>query len=128
MRHESYFVLPPVMEYYFKTRNPTYRVLPPFREDCMPLSDELPMEILYPKKPSKIYIPITLDGERGKTIFEITHRDPNAEVHWHLDELYLGSTSTIHQMELAPAPGKHTLTLIDEKGNRISQTFEVLER
>jgi hypothetical protein len=31
-------------------------------------------------------------------------------------------------MELAPAPGKHTLTLIDEKGNRISQTFEVLER
>ena len=34
MIHRSWFVLPPVQEWYFKSRNPFYKVLPPFRADC----------------------------------------------------------------------------------------------
>ncbi|MBX7094515.1 MAG: penicillin-binding protein 1C [Flavobacteriales bacterium] len=126
MVNESRFVLPPVMEYYYKSRNPTYKEIPPFRTDCMEQSEELQMEILYPKKPSKIFIPVGIDGSIGKTVFEVTHRDPNAEIYWHLDEDFLGTTSGIHQMELSPALGKHQLTLIDNNGKRISQTFEVI--
>lgn len=124
----TWFVLPPVMEYYYKSKNPSYKELPPFRSDCLASSEEIQMEILYPKKPSKIYIPIGIDGEKGKTVFEITHRDPNAVIHWHLDENFLGTTSGIHQMELSPAFGTHTLTLIDEQGKKVTQTFEVLEK
>ena len=34
MQHVSWFVLPPVMEWYFKSKNPFYKGLPPFRADC----------------------------------------------------------------------------------------------
>ena len=126
--HQNWFVLPPVIEYYYKSKNPGYVDLPPYRSDCKNFSQEISMEIIYPKKPSKIYIPVELDGTRGKTIFEVTHRDHGIEIHWHLDDLYLGSTKDMHQMEIAPPPGKHRLTLIDDKGEKITQTFEVIDK
>ncbi|MEP6612858.1 MAG: penicillin-binding protein 1C, partial [Mucilaginibacter sp.] len=33
--NKNWFVLPPSMEYYYKTKNYEYRVLPPFRPDCV---------------------------------------------------------------------------------------------
>lgn len=128
MLHEKWFVLPPIIEYYYKSKNPGYVDLPPYRADCIAQKEELNMELIYPKKPSKIFIPIELDGQRGKTIFEVTHRNPNIEIHWHLDDVYLGSTKNFHQMEVAPGAGKHRLTIIDENGEKISQQFEIIER
>ncbi|HRE98833.1 MAG TPA: penicillin-binding protein 1C [Flavobacteriales bacterium] len=128
MKNEAWFVLPPVMEYYYKSRNPSYKPIPPYRSDCIAKTDEQQMEIIYPKKPSKIYIPIGIDGEPEKTVFEATHRNKNAVIYWHLDEYFLGATSSIHQMELKPSRGMHTLTIIDEEGAKITQTFEVLSK
>ncbi len=126
LRNRSWFVLPPVMEWYYKYNHPNYQLLPPFREDCKGLVNEKNMAIIYPKKPSKIYLPVALDGSTGKTVFEVTHRNRQATVYWHLDNEYLGSTKGIHQMELAPALGKHLLTLVDEEGKTVSQSFEVV--
>ncbi|MFZ5553586.1 MAG: penicillin-binding protein 1C [Bacteroidota bacterium] len=127
MIHHPWFVLPPVMEYYYKGKNPSYKTLPEFRSDCKSVEENKPMEILYPKKGSKIHIPVTLEGEKGKTIFEATHRDKSATLFWHLDDLFIGSTMDIHQMEFVPAPGPHKLTIVDDKGNTVSVNFEVRE-
>jgi penicillin-binding protein 1C len=130
MRHVSWFVLPPAQEYYFRRVHSTYRDLPPFRADCeraLAARDERPpMEFLYPNASGGIYIPVELDGQKGRTILEAVHRNRNAELYWHLDGRYLGATTTFHQMSLDLPAGPHSVTLVDNRGNRLTRVFEVL--
>lgn len=128
MQHISWFVLPPVQEWYFRNKNPFYKVLPPFRPDCAPAGDTRNMDMIYPKPNSRIYIPVDLDGKTGSSVFKLAHRDPSAVVYWHLDKLFIGSTSQIHQMAISPAKGFHHITLIDNKGETLRIRFEVLTK
>jgi penicillin-binding protein 1C len=128
MVEETWFVLTPLIEHYYKKKYPFYRELPPYMQGCAGDKPEESMAIVYPKKPSKIFIPVGLDGTREKVIFELTHRNHNAIVYWHLDDEFIGSTQDIHQMELCPTAGKHKLTVMDENGEKITQTFEVLDK
>ncbi|MBN1651233.1 MAG: hypothetical protein JW857_07890, partial [Bacteroidales bacterium] len=77
---------------------------------------------------TRIFIPRELDGSKGKAVFEIAHRNPETSIFWHLDQEYLGSTKINHRMELNPKPGKHKMTLVDEQGESISWSIEVLEK
>ncbi len=126
MRHEAWFVLPPAMEFYYKTKNPQYSMLPPLREGCGGAIVSSSMEFMYPRNATQIYIPIELDGRPGRTVFEIAHRKSTATIYWHLDDQYLGSTSDIHHMALNPEPGKHTVTAVDESGETISVEVEIV--
>jgi penicillin-binding protein 1C len=124
------FVLPTHMEWFYRMRHADYLPLPPWRDDClMSLGDTgSSLSILYPRTDGAIYVPIELDGERGRTVFEAAHRDVRARLFWHLDDQYLGATRSIHQLALAPTPGPHTLTVMDERGERASRRFVVLEK
>ena len=122
----AHFVLPPVEEFYYKQKNPEYQLLPPMHPKCMDESEEQNMQLIYPKYPTRIYVPIDLDGEQSKTIFKVAHRLPDITIHWHLDEYYLGSTTNFHSKELSPPVGKHLLTLVDANGNRLEQPFEII--
>ncbi|MES2284540.1 MAG: penicillin-binding protein 1C [Bacteroidota bacterium] len=125
MHHVSWFVLPPTMELYYKSKNASYKELPPYRNDCETGGINA-MEIIYPKQFSKIYVPIELDGTLGKTIFKVAHRMAKSTIYWHLNDIYIGSTQGIHQMGLSPDEGVHTLTLVDETGESIVQKFEIV--
>ncbi len=122
----SWFVLPSIIEKFYRNNNPNYKPLPAFREGCATTEEVLPIGIIYPKSKSKIYVPVKLDGTLSKTVFEASHRDNTIKIYWHLDDQYLGETTRIHQMELVPEEGKHVLTLMDELGNEKSRTFEVI--
>jgi len=127
MLHVSWFVLSPGMEWYYRYRNPSYKPLPPWKKGCE-ISGEVPsMELIYPRQGSKIYIPREIEGEEGMAVFEAVHRNKNATIYWHLDNDFIGSTSRIHQVSVHPAGGLHTLTLIDQNGEVLTQQFEVLE-
>jgi penicillin-binding protein 1C len=129
MLHLPWFVLPPLEEYYFKSKNPNYQPPPPFRADCISAQvtdNQSSMQLIYPKQITKIHVPTDLDGKLGSTIFQLAHREAGAEVFWHLDGVYLQSTKGFHQMALQPSIGKHTLTLVDGKGARLVQLFEVI--
>jgi penicillin-binding protein 1C len=130
MVHDSWFVLPPLEEYYFKSKNPNYKILPPFRGDCDALNTESgsPMQMIYPKHKAIIYVPVDLNGKPSRTVFKLAHRIPETIVYWHLDNEYIGSTQHFHHMELQPFPGKHLLTIVDEHGNAIERSFEILEK
>ena len=125
MQHVSWFVLPPAMELYYKSKNANYKELPPVRNDCE-TGGLGAMEIIYPKQFSKIYVPVELNGTLGKTVFHVAHRMANSIIYWHLDDIYIGSTQGIHQMALSPEEGIHTLTLVDETGESIVQKFEIV--
>jgi penicillin-binding protein 1C len=127
MEHKPWFVLPPAMEWFYKSRHPGYHLLPPYREGCRPPGDEnVPMQLIYPKYAAKIYVPTELDGKPGETVFELAHRIPKTTVYWHLDDQYIGKTSTFHQIGLKPSEGKHIITVIDEDGEKLVSQFEVI--
>ena len=124
MHSKSWFVLPPVQEYYFKRKHPGYAPLPPFRQDCSEL--ETVMELIYPREMNRIFIPRQLDGTPGEVVFELAHRNPQTEVHWFVDQEYLGNTKIFHQISLKPTPGWHTLTITDQLGNQLQKRFLVV--
>jgi len=130
MVHQSWFILPPVAEHYYQFKNPNYQKLPPFRDDCTAsnMDKDQAMQLIYPKKTSKIYVPIDLNGELSQTIFKAAHRNPDAIVYWHLNQTYLGTTTTFHEMALQPEVGEHLLVLVDEDGERLERKFEILGR
>jgi len=130
MRHESWFVLPPVQEYYYRADLPEYRQLPPFRADCGggPAAERgsRVMNLIYPEPDMSVFIPVDLDGRAGEVIFEAVHREDGATIHWHLDENYLASTRVFHQISVNPEPGEHRLVLTDGEGRRLERTFRVV--
>ena len=127
--NKEWFVLPPIQEWYYRTKNAGYKLLPAFRSDCEPGSMNLAtLDLIYPKRNAKIYIPIELNGNIGSAVFKAAHRIPQTEVFWHLDDQFIGNTKRIHQMPLSPDPGNHVLTLIDENGESLSREFQVLKR
>jgi penicillin-binding protein 1C len=127
MVHKSWFVLPPTMEWYYKQKNHEYQPLPPFKPGCDVTDNTRQIGIIYPEQNAKIYVPLEIDGKRGKTVFTATHRKSSCKIFWHLDDEYIGTTINFHQMALSPSPGKHVLTIVDENGESISRQFEILE-
>ncbi len=127
----SWFVLPPAMEWYYKTHQMRYQSLPPYHPDCgqsYPTADQRSMELIYPSRGTKIFVPVELDGSLGQTVFEVAHRRPGQKVFWHLNDEYLGETRYFHQLAAHPSPGTHKLLLVDEAGERLETTFEVMPR
>jgi len=129
MVHKAWFVLPPVMEWYYKQQNATYKTLPPYRDDCIESSTENAadiLEIVYPNNNSEIYVPVDIDGNLSSTIFEAVHRDKNMKVFWYIDETYMGTTTESHKMSFQPTKGQHVLTLTDENGVKVTRFFEIV--
>jgi penicillin-binding protein 1C len=128
MLHRSWFVLPATEEWFYKSKNTGYKILPSYRNGCINTEKSAVMEFIYPQKSTKIYVPVMLDGKSGKTVFEVAHRSTSAIIYWHMDEEYLGYTKNFHQMELSPGSGKHSLTVVDENGERQDVLFEILSK
>ncbi len=129
MVRASWFVLPPAMEWFYKSKQGSYSPLPPFRPDCQTArrlqENEPAMEFIYPRHETILYVPIELDGTPGQAILEMAHRVANSRVHWHIDDTYMGTTTHFHQLAVRPTPGEHTVVVIDQNGERIQQSFVV---
>jgi penicillin-binding protein 1C len=121
---KSWFVLPPVWEWYYRQHHPEYQSLPPFMPGC---DDDarLPMQFIYPHGHTRISLPKQLDGSRGEVIFELAHSNREATVFWHLDAEYLTSTRDFHKVALSPSVGAHSVTAVDNEGHTISVSILV---
>ena len=115
------FVLPPAMEWYYKPHHPEYSGA---RKTSSALKA---MAFIYPESGSTLTLPRQLNGEVEGAVFRVAHRRPDAVLWWHLDQNYVGQTQFIHELRLAPPPGKHTLTVVDDEGNSVSVRFRVTD-
>ncbi|MDD2548646.1 MAG: penicillin-binding protein 1C [Bacteroidales bacterium] len=123
---QSWFVLPPAMEWYYKSKNSFYKPLPPYPAGFEPHKELSPMALLYPRiENATLTIPRDFRGNPTEAIFEIAHRRENATIYWHLNESFIGQTNSFHKMALQPADGFHTLTLVDDLGNTEKVSFSV---
>jgi penicillin-binding protein 1C len=131
IRAVPWFVLPPAMETYYRLQHADYRPLPPLRPDCrapVGARGTAALACVSPKEDATLYVPVEMDGSLGRVVFEAAHRDPKTTVYWHLDGDFQGETRDIHQMALAPRPGSHVLTLVDEHGESVKRRFRALRR
>lgn len=125
---KSYFTLPPLVEYYYSILHPAYEKLPAMDPDCEKLQTVQMMNMIHPVANSKIYIPKDLQGNPGSVIFKLAHRSPEINVHWHLDETYIGTTNTFHEISIQAKEGFHELTVVDALGNELKLPFTVLNK
>lgn len=127
MKAKPWFILPPTAAWYYKQYNADYREPPEFLLACRDKSNKNEfMELIYPRAYTKVYVPTELDGTIGAAVFEVAHRNPEATIHWHLDEDYIGSTNKKHQLGINPKRGHHTLHLVDDQGRELVLAFEVI--
>lgn len=122
--HESYLVLPPLMAWYYQSKDPTYKPLPPFKAGCSDWQQS-PLEIIYPKENAELVVPRELNGNIGRIVCKASHQNRNEKLFWHLDNNYLGQTQFIHQIEITPEKGEHIINITDESGNMLQRTFKV---
>ncbi|MEO8933894.1 MAG: penicillin-binding protein 1C [Xanthomarina sp.] len=124
IQHKSWFVLPPLMAYYYKAKNPFYKLVPPFRTDCLG-SSAISMEFIYPNDNNSIFLPRDFDGTTNELILKIAHSKPETMVFWYLNDQFLGSTQDIHEFAMIPKKGKHVITAVDAFGNEIKRYVRI---
>ena len=112
------FVLPPAMEWYYKPHHPEYK-------GATRAQTENAVQFIYPQNGAVLAIPRQLGGEKEGVVFRAAHHSADATLWWHLDNTYVGETRFRHELLLAPAPGKHTLTVVDGEGNTAVVRFTV---
>jgi penicillin-binding protein 1C len=124
----SWFVLPPLMEHYFRPKNNSYQPLPPYRKDCANTNSVIIMDLIYPKADARIFVPRELEGNLGSTLFEAVHQNTLATIYWHLDGNFIGTTSKTHRIAVNPTMGEHDLVLVDGTGEVVKRRFKVLSK
>lgn len=125
MTHKSWFVLPPAQAFYFQLKNPFYKLLPPFRADCIGSGGNV-IDILTPFDNENIFLPKDFNEKKNSLILKVKHAQPNIKVYWYLDEIYLGTTDHIHEWSIVPEKGVHILNVVDEFSNEKKIKFNIL--
>ena len=126
-QRENRLALPPVEGWYYANYHSDYHPLPPHLPGCDEnLSDQKKLEIIYPDSHAKLFLPVEVDGNKEKVIFEAKHQQADATLYWHLNDQYVEQTHKSHQIALTLEPGKYQLTITDQQGVTAKRTFEVI--
>ena len=125
MCFETFFVLPPVLEWFYKKHSALYRPLPSLYPSCATAHPDDLMEFIYPRSDAHVTIPIGIRGDRQQVVFEIAHRDPGKKIYWTLNDTFIGQTRWNHQMPIDVERGSYTLRCVDEDGVELRRKIVV---
>lgn len=122
---KDWFVLPPVMAWYYKDKHIEYLPLPPFRENCIG-TQTASMDFIYPKANSKIYLTKNFNSEIQPVIFKVAYSQRENKLFWYVDNVYKGETKVFHEKPIMMTAGFHYVTVVDEFGNEIRRKVEIV--
>ncbi|MBS7229937.1 penicillin-binding protein 1C [Flavobacterium psychroterrae] len=122
---KNWFVLPPVMAWYYKGQHIEYLPLPPFKEDCQG-TQTASMDFIYPKANSKIYLTKNFNSEVQPVILKVAYSERDRELFWYVDDVYKATTKTFHELPITPTSGIHYITVVDAFGNEIRRKIEIV--
>ena len=121
INQEKWFVLPPLMEKYYRIKHQEYRPLPQTKDPF----EEI-MHFAYPTEGAVLSPARQMDGSRPGIRCEIVHARSGATVYWHLDNEYIGETADIHTLMIDIPPGFHRLTVVDDDGVKEDITIKII--
>ena len=122
---KNWFVLPPVMAWYYKSQHIEYLPLPSFKEDCQG-TQTTTMDFIYPKANSKIYLTKNFNSEVQPVILKVAYSERDKELFWYVDDVYKATTKTFHELPISPTSGIHYITVVDAFGNEIRRKIEIV--
>ena len=128
MLHQSRFELPPLQAWFYRQKTAFYKEKAPWHPNCNNQTETQAIQLIYPRNHSSIFIPRELNGVQENVVLKAAHFRRDAQIHWHLNDKYLGITQNFHHMEIQVPEGKYLLTLIDELGLEHAQWIEIRER
>ena len=79
------------------------------------------MDFIYPTSVSKIILTKNFEGTIQPAIIKVAHKNDTVELFWYLNEDYLGSTKTFHEMPVIAKTGEYFITVVDENGYEIKR-------
>ena len=126
IKQKSWFVLPPLMEYYYKDKNPFYKSLPKFRNDCLGEVKNA-MKFIYPTEKTTIFLPKNFDGKKNELILKVAHSNKEAVLFWYIDNTFLGTTNELHQFAVNLKKGNYTISVTDNFGSEIYEQITIKE-
>ncbi len=121
---KSWFVLPPLMEYYYKKNNPFYKPLPKFRSDCFG-EIKNSMKFIYPTEKTTVYLPKNFDGTKNELILKVAHANKNAKLFWYVNNQFIATTKENHNLAISYKTGFYKISVTDNFGNEITQEINV---
>ena len=124
MNTRNWFVLPPVMEWYYKAAHVDYEPLPAYRTDCAP-PDEKRMDFIYPQESGKIYLTKDFDGQVQPVVVKVAYM-PKEPLFWYLNGKFFGQTKIFHEMPVKAGSGRHYLTVVNRQGQEINRWLEIV--
>lgn len=116
IKSEVFFILPPVMQWYYKSKNMNYRMVPPYRSDCKTENQHL-LDFIYPRNNMILSQTKNETGQLQPIIAKVAHVNTDTKVFWYLNNKYLGVTKTFHEMMISEKSGNYRLFVVDELGN-----------
>lgn len=123
----SWFILPPSQAWYYKRYNADFNLPPAIMKTCTDATEGR-IEMIYPRNFTKVFVPVEINGDPGRVVFEAAHHNPEARIFWYLDDEFIGETTDNHQIGLFPMAGPHLLSLVDEQGRELSVPFEAINK
>nr|WP_315219737.1 penicillin-binding protein 1C [uncultured Flavobacterium sp.] len=122
---KNWFVLPPVMAWYYKSQHIEYLPLPAFKEGCEGIQSKT-MDFIYPKSNSKIYLTKNFNSEVQPVILKVAYSERDKELFWYVDHVFKAKTKTFHELPITPTSGVHYITVVDAYGNEIRRKIEII--
>ena len=124
IRNVSWFTLPPTMAHYYSLCHLDYKTLPPYHPDC--IADIQPtMQVIYPENYATLVRTKGISGEKGKFVFRAAHSDIDETIYWYIDDCYIGTTESFHEISVNVETGRHVLTITDAIGNQVQRVFYI---
>ena len=124
IKNTTWFTLPPLQEWYYKSQHANYRTLPQLRSYCKQ-EISATMDFISPKNNSKIVLAKNEYEKINPLILKLAHIKPDTKVFWYLDDVFIKTTETFHEISVLPSSGKHIITVVDALGNELKQTITI---
>ncbi|WP_442266316.1 penicillin-binding protein 1C [Tenacibaculum sp. ZS6-P6] len=122
---KSWFILPPLMSYYYKQKNPEYKKLPEIKAGCSTIEKNT-IDFVYPTTiQSKMSLTKDNNGDINPILVKLTHSNPEAKIYWYIDNTFMKVTEEYHELPIQPSKGKHTIMVIDDNGNEAKRFIEI---
>lgn len=124
VHQQDVFVLPPVVNSYYRKSSGKSFALPPFLADCA--SSQSTFEIVVPLPDAQIVLPTDLDTDKEPLVCKAL-ADDEAELYWFLDGSLVSHTVENHEVRLEPGVGNHKITVVSGDGDEQEVAFTVLD-
>jgi len=124
IENTPWFILPPLQEWYYKKHHANYKTLPELRTDCKQETGRT-MDFISPKNNGTIILAKNEHEKMNPIILKIAHINPETKVFWYIDNKYIQTTETFHEIGILPTIGKHTITVVDALGNELKRNITI---